>query len=32
VIELEAIEPNFYLDQVPATAERVAKASLARAR
>ena len=32
LLELEAIEPNFYLDQVPATAEVVADAILARAR
>ena len=31
LMELEAIEPNFYLDQVPATAEVVADAILARA-
>jgi hypothetical protein len=32
MMELEAIEPNFYLDQVPATAKRAAEAILARAR
>lgn len=31
VLELEAIEPNFYLDQVPATARLAAAAILARA-
>ncbi len=31
VLELEAIEPNFYLDQVPATAAVVADAIIARA-
>ncbi len=31
LLELEAIEPNFYLEQVPATAERVAEAIIARA-
>ena len=31
LLELEAIEPNFYLDQVPATAARVADAIVARA-
>jgi hypothetical protein len=30
LMELEAIEPNFYLGQVPATAQRVADAVLAR--
>lgn len=30
LMELEAIEPNFYLNQVPATAKRVADAILAR--
>lgn len=30
LLELEAIEPNFYLGQVPATAELVARALLAR--
>jgi len=32
LLELEAIEPNFYLDQVPATTELVADAIVARAR
>jgi hypothetical protein len=32
LLELEAVEPNFYLDQVPATADRVAEAILGRAR
>jgi glutathione synthase/RimK-type ligase-like ATP-grasp enzyme len=32
LMELEAIEPNFYLDQVPATGRRAAEAILARAR
>jgi glutathione synthase/RimK-type ligase-like ATP-grasp enzyme len=31
LIELEAIEPNFYLDQVPGTATKVADAIIARA-
>jgi glutathione synthase/RimK-type ligase-like ATP-grasp enzyme len=31
LMELEAIEPTFYLDQAPATAERAAEAILARA-
>jgi Prokaryotic glutathione synthetase, ATP-grasp domain len=31
LLELEAIEPNFYLDQVPATTARVADAIMARA-
>jgi hypothetical protein len=31
LLELEAIEPNFYLDQVPATTARVAEAIIARA-
>ena len=31
LMELEAIEPNFYLDQVPSTAARVAEAILRRA-
>lgn len=30
VLELEAVEPNFYLDQVPASAARVAEAILGR--
>jgi glutathione synthase/RimK-type ligase-like ATP-grasp enzyme len=32
LMELEAIEPNFYLDQVPATTDRVADAIMARGR
>src|SRR5215207_7356661 len=32
LLELEAIEPNFYLDQVPSTTARVAEAVIARAR
>ena len=31
LLELELIEPNFYLDQVPATTARVADAVIARA-
>jgi hypothetical protein len=31
LLELEAVEPNFYLDQVPRTTARVAEAVLARA-
>jgi hypothetical protein len=31
LLELEAVEPNFYLDQVPATIERVAEAVIRRA-
>ena len=31
LLELEAIEPNFYLDQVPATAQHAAEAIVARA-
>jgi hypothetical protein len=32
LLELEAIEPNFYLDQVPSTTARVAEAVIVRAR
>jgi hypothetical protein len=31
LMELEAIEPNLYLDQAPGVAERVARAIAARA-
>jgi hypothetical protein len=32
LMEIEAIEPNFYLDQAPATAELVVDAIMARTR